>query len=37
MLIAGAMVFNYVVTVENIPQTAQRLPAGPRPLARSAT
>ena len=24
MLIAGALVFNYVVTVENIPQTLQR-------------
>ena len=33
MLIAGAMVFNYVVTVENIPQQPQRLPAGPRPVA----
>ncbi len=28
MLIAGALVFNYVVTVENIPQTVQRLLAG---------
>ena len=33
MLIAGAMVFNYVVTVENIPHSPQRLPAGPRALA----
>jgi tripartite ATP-independent transporter DctM subunit len=28
MLIAGALVFNYVVTIENIPQAVQRLLAG---------
>ena len=28
MLIAGALVFNYVVTVENIPETVRRLLAG---------
>ena len=33
MLIAGALVFNYVVTIENIPASLARLLAGYRPSA----
>ena len=33
MLIAGALVFNYVVTIENIPASLARFMAGLRPLA----
>jgi C4-dicarboxylate transporter DctM subunit len=28
MLIAGALAFNYVVTIENIPETLRTIPAG---------
>ena len=37
MLIAGALVFNYVVTVENIPQSLERHPARAGTCRRSAS
>ena len=37
MLIAGAMVFNYVVTVENIPQAAERPSAAASTSRRPAS
>ena len=37
MLIAGALVFNYVITVENIPKTLARAAEGVRALAARAS